>query len=169
MQIADVSASDRRNRRSDDLATALRFLLAAQRDRAGLTHLILANSEGMLIAWDGDVAECEELAAYAPFIARGEGYVLDSRRLAGVSVHTFKVRNDEELLLLLRSPLRGAILGEADSLASTLLSSIEGVARRGASPDGQDPPQARFAQRPRPPLPRRLPLRPRRRTPTASQ
>ncbi|TAK27976.1 MAG: hypothetical protein EPO40_14860 [Myxococcaceae bacterium] len=123
MQIADVSASDRRNRRSDDLATALRFLLAAQRDRAGLTHLILADSEGMLIAWDGDAAECEELAAYAPFIARGEGYVLDSRRLAGVSVHTFKVRNDEELLLLLRGP------GEADSLASTLLSSIEGVAR----------------------------------------
>jgi len=123
MQIADVSASDRRNRRSDDLATALRFLLAAQRDRAGLTHLILADSEGMLIAWDGDAAECEELAAYAPFIARGEGYVLDSRRLAGVSVHTFKVRNDEQLLLLLRGE------GEADSLASTLLSSIEGVAR----------------------------------------
>jgi hypothetical protein len=123
MQIVDASASDRRNCRSDDLATALRFLLAAQRDRAGLTHLLLANSEGMLIAWDGDVAECEELAAYAPFIARGEGYVLDSRRLAGVSVHTFKVRNDEELILLLRGD------GAADHLATMLLSSIEGVAR----------------------------------------
>lgn len=117
------SASDRRSRRSDDLATALRFLLAAQRDRAGLTHLLLANSDGMLIAWDGDENECEELAAYAPFIARGEGYVLDSRRLAGVSVHTFKVRNDEELLLLLRGD------AAAESLAPTLLSSIEGVAR----------------------------------------
>ncbi|MBK8691444.1 MAG: hypothetical protein IPN17_03830 [Deltaproteobacteria bacterium] len=69
--------------------------------------------DGILLAWDGDVAECEELAAYAPFIARGEGYVLDSRRLAGVSVHTFKVRNDEELLLLLRGAGRRARLGGA--------------------------------------------------------
>ena len=123
MQTAHSSASDRRSRRSDDLATALRFLLAAQRDRAGLTHLLLANADGTLIAWDGDVNECEELAAYAPFIARGEGYVLDSRRLAGVSVHSFKVRNDEELLLLLRGD------GAADHLAPMLVSSIEGVAR----------------------------------------
>ena len=123
MQTISSSDADRRSRRSDDLATALRFLLAAQRDRAGLTHLLLATSEGMLIAWDGDVNECEELAAYAPFIARGEGYVLDARRLAGVSVHTFKVRNDEELILLLRGD------GGAERLATTLVSSIEGVAR----------------------------------------
>ncbi len=123
MQIVHSSASERRNCRSDDLATALRFLLASQRDRAGLTHLLLANKDGMLIAWDGDVTECEELAAYAPFIARGEGYVLDARRLAGVSVHTFKVRNDEELLLLLRGE------GAPEGLATMLLSSIEGVAR----------------------------------------
>lgn len=115
--------ADRRSRRSDDLATALRFLLAAQRDRAGLTHLLLATSEGMLIAWDGDVNECEELAAYAPFIARGEGYVLDARRLSGVSVHTFRVRNDEELILLLRGD------GATERLATTLVSSVEGVAR----------------------------------------
>src|SRR5438105_673427 len=88
------SASDRRSHRSDDLATALRFLLASQRDRAGLTHLLLATSEGILLAWDGDLQECEELAAYAPFIARGEGYVLDARRLVGLSVHTFRVRGD---------------------------------------------------------------------------
>lgn len=123
MQYTKASDSDRRSQRSDDLATALRFLLASQRDRAGLTHLLLATSEGILLAWDGDLADCEELAAYAPFIARGEGYVLDARRLAGVSVHSFKVRNDEELLLLLRGE------GAADRLATTLVSSIEGVAR----------------------------------------
>lgn len=122
MQTVDTTRPDRRSRRSDDLATALRFLLSSQRDRAGLTHLLLATAEGMLLAWDGDQAECEELAAYAPFIARGEGYVLDARRLAGLSVHRFKVRNDEELLLLLR--------GEgARDVATALLSSIEGVAR----------------------------------------
>ena len=77
----------------------------------------------MLLAWDGDAAECEELAAYAPFIARGEGYVLDSRRLTGVSVHTFKVRNNEELLLLLRGD------EHAERVAAVLLASIEGVAR----------------------------------------
>ncbi len=123
MQTVDTTRNDRRSRRSDDLATALRFLLASQRDRAGLTHLLLATSEGMLLAWDGDQAECEELAAYAPFIARGEGYVLDARRLAGLSVHTFTVRNDEELLLLLRGE------GAADHVATALLTSIEGVAR----------------------------------------
>ena len=123
MHHAMESAAERRSRRSDDLATALRFLLASQRDRAGLTHILLANSEGMLLAWDGDMHECEELAAYAPFIARGQGYVLDARRLAGLSVHTFKVRNDEELLLLLRGE------GHAEHVAAVLLASIEGVAR----------------------------------------
>ncbi|MDB4943636.1 MAG: tRNA-guanine transglycosylase [Labilithrix sp.] len=86
MPTAHASGSDRRSRRSEDLATALRFLLSAQRDRAGLTHLLLANTDGTLIAWDGDANECEELAAYAPFIARGEGYVLDGRRIAGVDM-----------------------------------------------------------------------------------
>lgn len=113
---------ERRSRRSDDLALALQYLLSAQRERAGLSHILLATMEGILLASDGDHAECEELAAYAPFIARGEGYALDPRRVAGLSVHRFSVGR-EELVLLLR--------GDADAarVAPVLMASIEGVAR----------------------------------------
>ncbi len=101
---------------------ALRFLLSSQRSRAGLTHLVLADLEGILLAWDGDVAECEELAAYAPFVARGEGMAIDPRRLAHVTVHSIRAGRDEMLLVL-----RGA--GETDRYAAALQASIEGVAR----------------------------------------
>lgn len=117
-----LSTNDRRTRRSDDLAMALRYLLASQRDRAGLTHILLATTEGMLLAWDGPREECEEIAAYAPFIARGEGFSLDPRRLVGLSVHPFRVRNDD-LYLVLRGD------GPADRFAFVLLAAIEGVAR----------------------------------------
>lgn len=122
METTRTPSADRRVRRTDDLALALRYLLTSQRERAGLTHLVLATSEGMLLAWDGPRDDCEELAAYAPFIARGEGYALDPRRLVGLSVHPFDVR-DDRLYLLLR--------GEqpAERVAAMILSSMEGVAR----------------------------------------
>lgn len=119
----DASASsDRRHRRSDNLAMALRFLLAAQRERAGLTHMALASMDGMLLAWDGDHAECEEIAAYAPFIARGEGYVLDGRRIAGITVHTLRSGRDELVL---------ALRGEAtpEEVSAVVLAGVEGVIR----------------------------------------
>lgn len=119
---SSLSGSERRRNRSDDLATALRFLLASQRNRAGLTHLVLADHEGMLMAWDGDPAECEELAAYAPFVARGEGLAIDPRRLLHVTVHSVRAGRDELLLVL-----RGS--GQTDRCAAALQASIEGVAR----------------------------------------
>lgn len=122
MEISRNTGADRRVRRTDDLALALRYLLCSQRLRAGLTHLVLASSDGMLLAWDGARDECEELAAYAPFIARGEGYALDPRRLVGLSVHPFDVR-DDRLYLLLRGDQ------PAERVAAMILSSMEGVAR----------------------------------------
>lgn len=113
---------ERRARRSDELAMALQYLLSAQRERAGLTHILLSTTDGILLAADGDRAECEELAAYAPFIARGEGFALDPRRLAGLSVHRFRVGR-EDLLLLLRGEAGG------DAVAPVLMASIEGVVR----------------------------------------
>lgn len=115
-------ARERRVRRSEDLAMALQYLLTSQRERAGLTHILLSSTEGILLACDGDRAECEELAAYAPFIARGEGFALDSRRLAGVTVHRFRVGREDVLLLL-----RGEATGPR--VAPALMAAIEGVAR----------------------------------------
>ncbi len=115
-------ARERRSRRSDDLAVALQYLLSSQRERAGLTHILLATHEGMLLAYDGDRAECEELAAYAPIVARGDGFALDPRRLAGMSVHRFRVGR-EELLMLIRGD------ADAERVAPVLMASIEGVVR----------------------------------------
>lgn len=116
------ASTDRRHRRSDNLAMALRFLLASQRERAGLTHIALATMDGMLLAWDGDHGDCEEIAAYAPFIARGEGYVLDGRRVAGITVHTLRSGSDEMVL---------AFRGEAqpEALGAVVIAGVEGVIR----------------------------------------
>ncbi len=113
---------ERRARRSDDLAMALQYLLSAQRERAGLTHILLGTTDGILLAYDGDRSECEELAAYAPFIAKGQGFALDPRRLGGVSVHPFQCGRESLLLVL-----RGERAPEA--VAPVLMASIEGVVR----------------------------------------
>ena len=117
-----LATRERRIRRSDDLALALQYLLSAQRTRAGLTHILLASSDGFLLAWDGDITECEELAAYAPFIARGEGYALDPRRLVGVTVHTIPVGSQMVYLLLRGDPA-------PERVADALVASVEGVVR----------------------------------------
>lgn len=117
-----LPSNDRRLRRSGDLAQALRFLLASQRERAGLSHIALATMDGILLAWDGDHADCEELAAYAPFIARGEAYVVDGRRIAGVTVHMLRSGHDELVLAF-----RGEVPREAVSAA--VISGVEGVVR----------------------------------------
>jgi len=122
MDTTHSAGADRRVRRSDDLSTALRYLLATQRARAGLTHLCLCNTEGFLVAWDGDRADCEELAAYAPFVAQGRGMSIDPRRLADVSVHAVVVDGDDLLLVLRGAPPR-------EQVAAMLQASIEGVAR----------------------------------------
>lgn len=117
-----LPSNDRRLRRSSDLAQSLRYLLAAQRERAGLSHIALATMDGMLLAWDGDHADCEELAAYAPFIARGEAYVVDGRRIAGVTVHSLRSGPDELVL---------AFRGEAphEAVSAAVISGVEGVVR----------------------------------------
>lgn len=122
MDTPSSPAVERRVRRSDDLSTALRYLLATQRARAGLSHLCLCNEEGFLVAWDGDRADCEELAAYAPFVARGEAYVVDGRRLAGVTVHSLSAGPDELVL---------AFRGEAphEAVSAAVISGVEGVVR----------------------------------------
>jgi hypothetical protein len=57
------SANDRRSRRSDNITQALRYLLDACRDAGRLDAMALADRDGLLLAFAGDRAACEEVAA----------------------------------------------------------------------------------------------------------
>lgn len=61
---------DRRLRRSLNHATALRFQLEHSCLRGGLTALVFADSDGLIVAAAGESQICAELGAVAPLVAR---------------------------------------------------------------------------------------------------
>jgi hypothetical protein len=63
-------ASERRRHRSDDLITALHYQLSTTRAEARLDAVVLVDDSGCLVAGAGAWPACEELAAYAPLLAR---------------------------------------------------------------------------------------------------
>ena len=63
---------ERRRRRSEDPITALHYQLSSSRAEAGLEALVLVDDAGCLVAGAGAWPVCEELAAYAPLLARPE-------------------------------------------------------------------------------------------------
>jgi hypothetical protein len=66
----DGAGAERRRKRSDDPVTALHYQLALTRSAAALDALVLVDDAGCLIAGAGAWPTCEELAAYAPLLAR---------------------------------------------------------------------------------------------------
>jgi hypothetical protein len=69
----DTDASlvvERRRDRTEDTLAALTRLLEAARRRSGLEALSVADSSGLLLAGAGPSRLCEELAAWAPLVAR---------------------------------------------------------------------------------------------------
>ena len=60
---------ERRTQRSNNQQTALRYQLDTTRSRARLEAIALADATGLLVAWSGDEALCEEMAAMAPIAA----------------------------------------------------------------------------------------------------
>jgi hypothetical protein len=61
--------TERRKRRSDDPIVALHYQLSAVRTEASLDTVVLVDGSGCLVAGAGAWPACEELAAYAPFLA----------------------------------------------------------------------------------------------------
>ena len=61
---------DRRSRRSEDPITALHYQLAHARHDAALEAMVLVDASGALVAGAGAWPVCEELAAFAPLLAR---------------------------------------------------------------------------------------------------
>lgn len=113
---------DRRAARSNDLRTSLELLLRTQRQRGELEAIALATDDGVLVASDGPKYICEELAAYAPLIARGRTLAVDAKRLQGVTVNAFLVGR-QSLVLAIKSR-------HTSELQSALaLSSMKGATR----------------------------------------
>jgi hypothetical protein len=113
---------DRRVERSNALDNALEFLLRKQRERGEFDLIVLATADGLMIASDGPREQCEELAAYAPLLARGRALAIDARRLRGVRIHAFAVGR-QDLVLALRG-------GSSEAVAAALaLASIQGATR----------------------------------------
>jgi hypothetical protein len=65
-----LPTTERRTRRSDDTITALHYQLASMRRQGELEALVLVDDSGCLVAGAGAWPTCEELAAYAPLLAR---------------------------------------------------------------------------------------------------
>lgn len=66
-----VPLVERRKRRSTDPIMALHHQLAAVRSREELEAVVLVDDLGCLVAGAGSWPVCEELAAFAPFLADG--------------------------------------------------------------------------------------------------
>ncbi|MDH5672292.1 MAG: hypothetical protein OEZ06_09090 [Myxococcales bacterium] len=62
---------ERRVQRSDNHSTALRFQLESTLERGRLSALALTDQAGLLLAWAGNDAVCQELGAVAPVVAHG--------------------------------------------------------------------------------------------------
>src|ERR1700734_4346550 len=61
---------DRRRKRSGDPLVALHYQLAYARKDGGLDAIVVPDPAGVVVAGAGSWATCEELAAYAPLLAR---------------------------------------------------------------------------------------------------
>ena len=113
---------ERRERRSADRETALRFQLESVKNRGNIEALVLADADGLLLAGAGEPAICEELGALAPLVARSAmgmplGPLLEGGDVAvrPVSIH------GQELVL--------ASLGGGVARDALLTTSSEGIRR----------------------------------------
>lgn len=106
---------DRRRRRSVDPLIALHYQLAYARKSGALDAIVVADSSGVVVAGAGSWATCEELAAYAPLLARATcdddvSLPVASRVEAmrsQVGIRTMVI-DGQEVLLCARSPRPGA-------------------------------------------------------------
>jgi hypothetical protein len=64
-----MSATERRQKRSSDPSQAIRHQLEVCRQKAGLDALILADRDGLCIAFSGPATACEEFAARVSLVS----------------------------------------------------------------------------------------------------
>ena len=66
--------TDRRDRRSYNLHEALELQLAATAKKGKFSAVVLTENQGITVAGAGNMAEIEEIAAFAPQLAPGKRY-----------------------------------------------------------------------------------------------
>jgi hypothetical protein len=125
-----TNQEDRRRRRSVDPLIALHYQLSHARTRDELDTIVVADASGVVVAGAGSWAACEELAAYAPILARPrsetEGAMLagtDESRVEAlrreVAITSIEL-DDQEVLICVRG-------GEAPT--ASLKEAVFGVTR----------------------------------------
>jgi hypothetical protein len=122
------SPTERRHTRSSDPLVALHYQLAHSRLQGGLEVVVVADDSGVVVAASGGWAACEELAAYAPLLARADAGHPGSGptgRLAEIGVHSDVQTIDvdgQTVLLCARGPRAktGAMRQVADGVARIL-------------------------------------------------
>jgi hypothetical protein len=87
---------NRRRQRSTDPLIALHYQLAHVRQENQLDAIVVADDAGLVVAGAGAWAACEELAAYAPLLARGPGCDLDGPG-RGVASRVAQMRADVDI------------------------------------------------------------------------
>ena len=128
-------SEDRRLRRSEYATRALGLLFSSIADSSVLTHLVLADSQGVLHGHSGDETSCDILAAYVPLLfkavdveTRGQIQATLDRSLSGdgprrVSLRRFWVEGEAYFLCALGAPasMRGEAVSRALSGARRIL------------------------------------------------
>jgi hypothetical protein len=122
------SPTERRRTRSSDPLVALHYQLAFSRREGGLDLVVVADDSGVVVAASGGWAACEELAAYAPLLVRGDHGEPGSRptgRLAEIGIHSDvqAIDVDGQTVLLCARGARaktGAMRHMADGVARIL-------------------------------------------------
>jgi hypothetical protein len=111
---------DRRRKRSLDPLVALHYKLAHARKNGALDAIVVADASGVVVAGAGSWATCEELAAYAPLLARededGMSLPVASRvesMRATVGVRTMVIEGQEVLVCARGGMGRDASLEDA--------------------------------------------------------
>ncbi len=119
---------ERRRKRSSDPLIALHYQLAYARHNGALDAIVVADASGVVVAGAGSWAVCEELAAFAPMLARSEPFDDDPRPVPSrvralrddVDVRTMLIDGQEVLLCACGAP---------SSRDASLSHAAQGVAR----------------------------------------
>jgi hypothetical protein len=111
---------ERRRKRSPDPLVALHYQLTSTRREASLETIVVADGSGVVVAGAGSWAACEELAAFAPLIDRG-----DCRQPVGrVVVRDVEIDGDRVLLCARGCDQDVATVGDALKRAAQGISRI---------------------------------------------
>jgi hypothetical protein len=83
--------SERRTRRSADPLVALHYQLSSTRREGALDTVVLADGSGVVVAGAGSWAACEELAAFAPLMSRGDSLGFEHVTIRHVDIDGHRV------------------------------------------------------------------------------